>query len=232
MSKLDYFLLSVNVSLRCRQEPTGLTVPAAPSAELGQIQPTLRHGSTSGTSAPPRLPGHLVRGAWPWTETQTPGDLPPSPAPCNTEHRHRREMFQPSPRPEPLQEPLSKLTLIFVASFPGSSCGDAFSCWEEQGGEGDQRGKRNCQLGWEGGRSPPDPCPPPGWLPGARRKRREKGEGGCSAPASPGTQGRWEPHGAAGKGTAAPEHHGSRGVDGVLARGSPLQLGSISGCSP
>lgn len=117
-------------------------------------------------------------------------------------------MFQPSPRPEPLQEPLSKLTLIFVASFPGSSCGDAFSCWEERDGEGDQRGKRNCQLGWEEAGAhqtlahPQDGCPERGGRGGRR---------GLLSPSKPGNPGQMGTTGAAGKGTAAPEHHGSRG---------------------
>lgn len=89
-----------------------------------------------------------------------------------------------SPQVHSPQEPSPKLTLIFVASFAGSSGGDDFSCGKSRVG-GDQRGKRNGQL------SPPDPFPFPGWLPQARRKR-EKGEEkrDCSAPSYPGTQGR------------------------------------------
>lgn len=84
----------------------------------------------------------------------------------------------------PQQEPSPKLTLIFVASFPGSSGGDDFSCEKSSVG-GDQREKRNGQL------TPRDPFPLPGWLPQAGRKR-EKGEERkvCPTPANPGTQGR------------------------------------------
>lgn len=49
------------------------------------------------------------------------------------------EASQRSHRPEPPQEPLGKLTLILVASFPGSSGGDTGSWWDEQM-EGEQRG--------------------------------------------------------------------------------------------
>lgn len=49
------------------------------------------------------------------------------------------ETSQRCHRPEPPQELSGKLTLILVASFPGSSGGDNGSWWDEQM-EGEQRG--------------------------------------------------------------------------------------------
>lgn len=73
---------------------------------------------------------------------------------------------------------------------------------------------------------PTGPLPTPGK---AALSEEEEGEGGCSAPANPGIQGRWELRGAAGKGRE--QQHPSTREDGVLTRGSLPQLGSVSGCS-
>lgn len=84
----------------------------------------------------------------------------------------------------PQQEPSPKLTLIFVASFPGSSGGNDFSCGKSRGG-GDQRGREMVSSAHQ------TPSQLPGWLPQGGRKR-EKGEErrDCPVSANSGTQGR------------------------------------------
>lgn len=191
-----------------RPSPRALPVPRWGRSSPPSPGVSPWHSSASRTRTPPTSWGALSRAL----QSHRPGETPPPPGSA----RHQAPAWQGSvpaaPRAQPRHEPLAKLTLIFVASFPGSSCGDTLSCWEEKGGIGGraERGEERSAQPRGARRAPAHP----GMATPSEEEEEEEGDRKGSA-----------------RQTQVPGAGGTTRGTGAHPQ-VPAELSSIRGCSP